>query len=413
MPLHAPRSPAVPGSALRAHPGSHRPAGPRSAVAGGRAATSVRRGRVECSGRQPGSCGPGAAGGQATERAPQRRAERGAAAPGCSAGRPRARIARGRRRPTASDRARHPPRAAGGAHHRRPGGGGERGLDPPGGSPPVPRSRMTTLQVGDEGYPACLRQIHDPPARLFVQGRLPAEEMIAIVGSRRATPYGLRVAYRLAADLSQCGVVVVSGLARGVDAAAHRGALSGPTPTVAVMATGLDRIYPPEHADLAAQIARTGALVTEAPDGTPPLPARFPVRNRIICGLSKGGVVVEAAARSGALITANMAGREGREVFAVPGSIENPLTEGTHALIDDGAKLVRDVDDILEEFPTLARVHARAQTDTRTRARIQDRTRRLFAMFGNCSIWIFHGIMMRWRRNSGSRRLNSTAGSPC
>jgi len=227
---------------------------------------------------------------------------------------------------------------------------------------------MTTLQVGDEAYPACLRQIHDPPARLFVQGRLPAEDMIAIVGSRRATPYGLRVAYRLAADLSQCGVVVVSGLARGVDAAAHRGALSGPTPTVAVMATGLDRIYPPEHADLAAQIARTGALVTEAPDGTPPLPSRFPVRNRIICGLSKGVVVVEAAARSGALITANMAAREGREVFAVPGSIENPLTEGTHALIDDGAKLVRDVHDILEEFPTLARVHARARMYAPVRA---------------------------------------------
>ncbi len=227
---------------------------------------------------------------------------------------------------------------------------------------------MTTLNVGDEGYPADLRQIHHPPARLFVRGRLPAQEMIAIVGSRRATPYGLRVAYRLAADLSQCGVAVVSGLARGVDAAAHRGALSGPTPTVAVMATGLDRIYPPEHADLAVEIARTGALVTEAPDGTPPLPARFPVRSRIICGMSNGVVVVEAAARSGALITANMAAREGREVFAVPGSIENPLTEGTHALIDDGAKLVRDVDDILEEFPTLARVHARARMYAHARA---------------------------------------------
>ena len=227
---------------------------------------------------------------------------------------------------------------------------------------------MITLKVDDEGYPADLRQIHDPPARLFVQGRLPDQEMIAIVGSRRATPYGLRVAYRLAADLSQCGVAVVSGLARGIDAAAHRGALSGPTPTVAVMATGLDRIYPPEHADLAAQIAGTGALVTEAPDGTPPLPARFPVRNRIICGLSKGVVVVEAAARSGALITANVAAREGRDVFAVPGSIENPLTEGTHGLIDDGAKLVRDVDDILGEFPALARVHARARMYAYARA---------------------------------------------
>jgi DNA processing protein len=226
------------------------------------------------------------------------------------------------------------------------------------------------LHVEDDAYPPELRQIHDPPARLYVQGQLPTAPMIAIVGSRRATPYGLRVAYRLAADLSGCGVAVVSGLARGVDAAAHRGALAGPTPTVAVMATGLDRIYPPEHAELASQIARTGALVTEAPEGTLPLPARFPIRNRIICGLSKGVVVVEAAARSGALITANMAGREGREVFAVPGSIENPLTEGTHALIEDGARLVRNVEDILAELPglALARVHARARTYAHTRA---------------------------------------------
>lgn len=229
---------------------------------------------------------------------------------------------------------------------------------------------MIALHLGDDAYPADLREIHDPPARLFVQGRLPEQPMIAIVGSRHATPYGLRVAYRLAADLSSRGVAVVSGLARGIDAAAHRGALSGPTPTVAVMATGLDRIYPPEHADLAAAIAHTGALVTEAPAGTAPVPARFPVRNRIISGMSKGVVVVEAATRSGALITARMAAEEGRDVFAVPGSIENPLTEGTHALIDDGATLVRDVDDILRAFPALpvARVHARARTYAHTRA---------------------------------------------
>jgi DNA processing protein len=136
------------------------------------------------------------------------------------------------------------------------------------------------------------------------------------------------------------------------------------------MATGLDRIYPPEHAQLATQIARTGALVTEAPEGTVPLPRRFPVRNRIITGLCKGVVVVEAATRSGALITARMAGDEGREVFAVPGSIENPLTEGTHALIRDGVTLVRNADDILGEFPALApaRVHARARMYAHTRA---------------------------------------------
>src|SRR5438552_11418169 len=166
---------------------------------------------------------------------------------------------------------------------------------------------MSTVALGDAAYPALLREIHDPPPRLHVSGRLPPEPMIAIVGSRRATPYGCRAAHRLARELSRAGVVVVSGLARGIDAAAHRGALEASTPTVAVMATGLDRIYPPEHAELARAIARTGALVTEAEDGTLPLPGRFPVRNRIISGLSLGVVVVEAAERSGALIPARMA----------------------------------------------------------------------------------------------------------
>ena len=230
---------------------------------------------------------------------------------------------------------------------------------------------MSTLALGDASYPALLREIHDPPPRLHVSGRLPPEPMIAIVGSRRATPYGCRAAHRLARELSRAGVVVVSGLARGIDAAAHRGALEASTPTVAVMATGLDRIYPPEHAELARAIARTGALVTEAEDGTLPLPGRFPVRNRIISGLSLGVVVVEAAERSGALITARMAAEQGREVFCVPGSIENPLAIGGHQLIKDGAKLVQTVEDVLDEFPDLARAYARtrAHTHARTRAR--------------------------------------------
>ncbi len=193
--------------------------------------------------------------------------------------------------------------------------------------------------------------------------------MLAIVGSRRATPYGLRVAHRLAAELGSAGLVIVSGLARGIDAAAHRGALAGGSATVAVLATGLDRIYPPEHHDLAMDIAQRGALVTEAPEGTAPLPERFPVRNRIISGLSRGVVVVEAAERSGALITARMAGEQGREVFAVPGSVENPLTVGTHRLIQDGAKLVHSAEDVLAEFPDLALAHARARTRARAHAR--------------------------------------------
>ena len=193
------------------------------------------------------------------------------------------------------------------------------------------------LRRDDPGYPALLRAIADPPDRLYVRGTIPSGCMIAVVGSRRATPYGLRVAERLARELAGLGVVVVSGLARGVDAAAHRGALAAGGQTVAVLAGGLDRIYPPEHASMAEQIAGQGALLSEARDGTAPLPGLFPVRNRIISGLSRGLVVVEAAERSGALITARMALEQGREVFAVPGSIENPLTAGTHGLIRDGA----------------------------------------------------------------------------
>ncbi len=229
---------------------------------------------------------------------------------------------------------------------------------------------MTVSRIGsdDPSYPALLRQIFDPPDHLYVDGLIPGGPMIAVVGSRRATPYGLRTAQRLARALSDAGVVVVSGLARGIDAAAHRGALEGASPTVAVLATGLDRIYPPEHADLAQAIAASGAVVTEAEAGTAPLPSRFPPRNRIISGMSLGVVVVEAAARSGALITARMAIEGNREVFCVPGSIDNPLAAGPHQLIRDGAKLVQTVEDVLEEFPGLAGAIPLASTRTRAQS---------------------------------------------
>jgi DNA processing protein len=231
----------------------------------------------------------------------------------------------------------------------------------------------STVWLTDPGYPGLLKQIADPPPRLFVRGKIPDAPMIAIIGSRRATPYGQRVGRKLATELSHAGVVVVSGLARGIDGAAHRGALEGPTPTLAVMATGLDRIYPPEHGELADAIAASGALVTEAVEGTLPLPGYFPVRNRIISGLSLGVVVIEAAARSGALVTARMALEQGREVFCVPGSIENPLTAGTHRLLKDGAKLVETVEDVLDEFPELARTRARAPAPTHARTRARTR----------------------------------------
>lgn len=228
---------------------------------------------------------------------------------------------------------------------------------------------MSTVRLSDPDYPVLLREIADPPGQLYVDGKLPAQPMIAVVGSRRATPYGRRAAHRLARDLSQAGVAVVSGLARGIDAAAHRGALEGGTPTVAVMATGLDQIYPPEHADLAREIAASGAVITEAEAGTAPLPGRFPIRNRIISGLSRGVVVVEAADRSGALVTARMALEQGRDVFGVPGSIENPLAVGVHRLIKDGATLVQTAEDVLDEYADLARVRARAPTRVHARTR--------------------------------------------
>jgi DNA processing protein len=233
-----------------------------------------------------------------------------------------------------------------------------------------PGSSQSAIWLTDARYPRLLKEIRDPPPRIFVRGSLPDLPMVAIVGSRRATPYGQRAARRLARELSQAGVVVVSGLARGIDGAAHRGALEGPTPTVAVMATGLDRIYPPEHMELSQEILASGALVTEADEGTLPLPGYFPVRNRIISGLSLGVLVVEAAERSGALITARMALEQGRDVFCVPGSIENPLAVGTHRLIKDGAKLVQTAADVLEELPQIpAAAPASSLTHARTRAR--------------------------------------------
>ncbi len=173
---------------------------------------------------------------------------------------------------------------------------------------------------------------------------------VAIVGARAASPYGLSVAERLAADLAAAGLVVVSGMARGVDSAAHRGALDASGATVAVLGSGIDVIYPPEHAPLADAIAATGLLVSELVPGTPPLPIFFPLRNRIISGLSRAVVVIEAGERSGSLITARMALEQGRDVLAVPGNVLSGRNRGAHGLLRDGAKIVESADDILEEL---------------------------------------------------------------
>ncbi len=207
----------------------------------------------------------------------------------------------------------------------------------------------------DDAFPPLLRAIDDAPALLFVRGCVDALSIpqLAIVGSRNATPSGCETARRFATHLSRAGFCITSGLAIGIDAAAHAGALDANARTIAVCATGPDEVYPGRHARLADSIAAHGAIVTEFPPGSPPRRAQFPRRNRLISGMSVGTLVVEAGLRSGALITARFASEQGREVFAIPGSIHNPTARGCHRLIRDGAKLVETADDIIEELPSL------------------------------------------------------------
>lgn len=215
--------------------------------------------------------------------------------------------------------------------------------------------------LGDADYPSNLAQIGDPPAVLFSSGAMEPRDLvsIAVVGSRFASPSGLVFTERLASDLARNGVTVVSGFALGIDSAAHRGALKARGRTLGVLGCGLDRNYPAINADLRREIFESGALVTEFPLGTPPLPGHFPARNRIISGLSLGVVVVEAAEKSGSLITARFALEQGREVFAVPGIARSTRSTGPHRLLKQGAKLVEGVEDILEEIRPLLRGSSR------------------------------------------------------
>jgi DNA processing protein len=208
------------------------------------------------------------------------------------------------------------------------------------------------LCIGDSVYPEALLQSADPPLLLYLQGdaALLKRPCLAIVGSRNASAQGVDNARAFASHLSRHGWTIVSGLAFGIDAAAHEGGLAGPGSTVAVVGTGLDRVYPARHRALAHRIAAVGLLVSEYAPGTPPLAANFPPRNRIIAGLSRGTLVVEAALQSGSLITARLAAEAGREVFAVPGSIHSPMSRGCHALIRQGAKLVESGADVLDEL---------------------------------------------------------------
>ncbi|MDO8276605.1 MAG: DNA-processing protein DprA [Burkholderiaceae bacterium] len=224
-----------------------------------------------------------------------------------------------------------------------------------------PGTRRQVLTLGDADYPAALLDIEDPPLMLYLMGHEAAIEPgrgIAMVGSRNPTPQGVLNARQFAQALVEAGLCVVSGLARGIDGAAHEGALAAAQPgrlaTIAVVGTGLDRVYPKAHLALARAIVAHGLILSEYPMGTPPLAAHFPQRNRLIAGLSQGTLVVEAALQSGSLITARMAAEQGREVFAIPGSIHSPQSRGCHALIRQGAKLVESAADVLEELQPAA-----------------------------------------------------------
>ena len=211
------------------------------------------------------------------------------------------------------------------------------------------------LISSDENYPASLREIYDPPLVLYVKGKLTAKDKnaVAMVGSRQTTHYGLESARKLAYQLAYVGVTVVSGGARGIDTAAHQGALSGKGRTIAVLGTGINLVTPPENAELFERIAANGAVITQFPFNRPADKQSFPIRNRIVAGMTLGTIVVEANLTSGALITANFATEYGRQIFAVPGRIDSPRSKGCHDLIKKGAKLCEGVEDILSEFEYL------------------------------------------------------------
>jgi DNA processing protein len=220
------------------------------------------------------------------------------------------------------------------------------------------RCRATNVEVlveGSDGYPRMLAEIPDPPGALFIRGRIEASDRlaIAIVGTRHATPYGIAQAERLASGLSRAGYTIISGLARGIDSAAHQAALAAGGRTIAVLGSGVLNVYPPENDRLATEITKAGAVISESPPLAPPLSGAFPQRNRIVTGLSLGVIVVEASDRSGALISARHASEQGREVFAVPGRVDSRTSKGCHRLLKEGAKLVESVDDVLEELGPL------------------------------------------------------------
>lgn len=215
----------------------------------------------------------------------------------------------------------------------------------------IDKAGIKVITFLDDLYPANLMNIYDKPVLLYVLGSLSQDDInLSVVGSRRASTYGKYTTERLSRELAQKGITIVSGMARGIDTCSHRGALAGGGRTIAVLGSGLDVIYPPENKKLFDAICQSGAVISEYPPGTKPLPYHFPARNRIISGMSYGVLVVEAGEKSGSLITARLALEQGREVFAIPGTIDSPSSRGTNSLIKQGAKLIENVDEILEEI---------------------------------------------------------------
>lgn len=216
----------------------------------------------------------------------------------------------------------------------------------------VKRENIEIFTLNDDSYPENLKQIYDPPIVLYVKGKVLTQDKqaIAVVGSRRASYYGLASAERFAGELAELGITIISGMARGIDSAAHRAALKARGRTIAVLGSGLLNIYPPENKDLFEQIYCNGAVISEFPLETLPLPQNFPRRNRIISGLSLGVLIVEAARNSGALITADFALEQGREIFAIPGKVDSSTSQGTNRLIKQGAKLIDNIEEIIEEL---------------------------------------------------------------
>jgi DNA processing protein len=242
------------------------------------------------------------------------------------------------------------------------------------------RAGIGVVHPGHPSYPRLLAEISGRPPILYFRGALaPADDVsVAIVGTRRATPYGRQVAERIATELAQAGITVVSGLARGVDAAAHRAALEAGGRTIAVLGSGPDVIYPAEHRRLAEQILESGAIMTELPPGAKPDAQNFPARNRIVSGMTLGTLIVEAPSRSGALITASFAADQGREVFVIPGNVFAPSAEGTNALLRDGARLVRNGADILEDLG----LGGSGPVVTQSRMLLDDDERKVLAALG-------------------------------